>query len=58
MHMMMMMFFFSSDDSMASLDPDDPNAAFSLAYLSTEAVSLAMNTIKSSHTTTNEHLYW
>ena len=25
----------SSDDSMASLDPDDPNAAFSPAYLST-----------------------
>ena len=45
----------SSDDSMASLDPDDPNAAFSPAYLSTEAVSFAMNAIKSSHTTTAEH---
>ena len=40
---------------MASFDPDDPNAAFSPAYLSTEAISLSMNAIKSSHTTTTEH---
>ena len=45
----------SSDDSMVSLNPDDPNTAFSPAHLSTEAVSLAMNAIKSSHTTTVEH---
>ena len=44
-----------SDDSMVSLDLDDPNIAFSLAYLSTEAISLAMNAIKSSHRTTAEH---
>ena len=44
-----------SDDSMASLDLDDPNAAFSPVYLSTEAVSLAMNAIKSSTTTTVEY---
>ena len=36
---------------MGSLDPDDPNADFSPVYLSTEAISLAMNAIKSSHTT-------
>ena len=45
----------SSGDSMASLDPDDPNAVFSPAYLSTEAISFAMNAIKFSHTTTVEH---
>ena len=45
----------SSDDSMASLDPDDPDADFSPAYLSTKAISLAMNAIRSSHTTTAEH---
>lgn len=45
----------SSDDSMTSLDPNDPNAAFSPAYLSTKAISLAMNAIQSSHTTPAEH---
>ena len=44
----------SSDDSMASLDPDDPNAIFSPSYLSLEAVSLAINAIQSSHTTEGE----
>ena len=45
----------SSDDSMASLDSDDPNAAFSPAYFSTEAMFLTMNAIKSFHTTPAEH---
>ena len=40
---------------MASLDPDDPNATFCPTYLSTEAISLAINAIKSSHTTPAEH---
>ena len=45
----------SSDDNMLSLDLDDPNAAFSPAYLSTDGLSFALNAIKSSHTTTAEH---
>ena len=44
----------SSDDSMASLDPDDPDAIFSPSYLSLEAVTLAINAIRSSHTTEDE----
>ena len=47
--------FISSDDSMASLDPGDPNAAFSPAYLTTEVISLAINAIRSSHTITTEY---
>ena len=45
----------SSDDSMSSLDPYDPNAAFSPSYLSTEAISLAINTIRSSYKTDADH---
>ena len=37
---------------MTSLDHDDPNAAFSPVYLFIEAISLFMNAIKSSQTTT------
>ena len=33
------------------MNPDDSNAAFSPAYLSTETMFLAMNTIRSSYTT-------
>ena len=44
-----------SDDSMTILDPDDPNAAFIPAYLSTEAIFLTINAIKSSHITTTEY---
>ena len=40
---------------MISLDPDDSNAAFSPVYLSTKAVSLAMNPIRFSHTTDDEY---
>ena len=40
---------------MSSLDPDDPNAVFSPKHLSTEKISVAMNTIRSSHTTPTEH---
>ena len=40
---------------MAIVDPDDPNATFSPTYLPTEAISLAMNAIKSSDTTPAEH---
>ena len=47
--------YISSDDSMASLDPDDPNAALSPAYFSTKAIALAMNAFRSSYTTTTEH---
>ena len=45
----------SSDDSMANLDPDVPDAAFSPSYLSMEPISLAMNAIMSSYTTGAEH---
>ena len=36
---------------MASLDPDDPNAAFSPTYLSTKAMPLTMNASRSSQPT-------
>ena len=45
----------SSDDSMSSLDLDEPNAAFSPAYLFTEEISLAMYTIRFFFTTAAKH---
>ena len=40
---------------MTGLDSDDPNATFSSDYLSTETMFIAMDTIRSSHTTSTEH---
>ena len=44
----------SSFDSAASLDPSDPNSTFSPEYLPTDVMALAINAIRSSHTTTDE----